>query len=118
MTIKDIITGQKNMVSGRYYDESHYIGGKYEMMIKKIIYTECSYSKIKEYRRLEGGFRPVERSKYIFTYMTFIDSPEGLKPHKRIESRQYDSMADMYVEMRRLNLTDKVPSEMEEIILI
>lgn len=117
MTIKDIITGQKNMVSGRYHEGSSYLGGKYEVAINKISYTECSYSKIREYRRQEGGFRPATRSKYYYTYMTFIDGPDGLKPHKRRESRQFNSIADMYVEMRSLSLTEKAPSELEELIV-
>ena len=118
MTIKDIITGQKNMVSGRYYEGTKYLGGKYEVSINKIVYQECSYSKIREYRRQEGGFRPVDRVKYFFTYSTFIDTPRGLKPHKRVESKHYDSIAKMYVELREMGLTEKTPSQLEELISV
>jgi len=88
-TIKDIITrnkkyadivddeGQvilqgrdmgKNYTSSKLTLGTHWVGGDLQVSIHKYEVVVCAYSKIPQYRRMEGGYRPEKVIRYTYYY--------------------------------------------------
>lgn len=68
-----------------------YKGGVCEVNVEKFMYTQCSYSKIPKYRRLQGGYKPEQVVKYRYTYTL-----QG----KRLTSKDFKSLRELIVDMK------------------
>ncbi len=107
-TIKDIITRKqnytsfngtgkpmgKNLVSTRNILYTHYDKDT-GVCIEKYQIEKCSYSKIRRYRRMEGGYRPELHTYYTYTY------PEG---NERLKSKDFKSLSDLIADMKKKTL--------------
>jgi len=112
-TIKDIITrnkkyadivddeGQvilqgremgKNYTSSKLTLGTHWVGGDLQVSIHKYEVVVCSYSKIRKYRRMEGGYRPEKVIRYTYHYQ------EG---NKRLRSRDFTSLEKLLKDLNQ-----------------
>lgn len=112
-TIKDIITRQnkysdmvneegkvilqgrkmgKNYTSSKLTLGTHWVGGDLQVSIEKYEVVVCSYSKIRQYRRMEGGYRPEKVIRYTYHYQ------EG---NKRLRSRDFTSLEKLLKDLNQ-----------------
>ena len=75
-----------NRVSSRTTLGTEWIGGVLEVNVEKYQMEVCSYSKIRQYRRLEGGYRPVMTTFYTYTYS------DG---ENRLRSKDFRTLKDL-----------------------
>lgn len=81
----------KSKVTSRNTLNTHYVGGEYEVNIEKFEMVVCGYSKIREYRRQKGGYRPYNIVKYRYTYT------DG---QKRLTSRDFKSLDKLMKDLK------------------
>jgi len=114
----DIVDGEGNVIrkgdvmsnnnpTTRTTLDTLYKGGELELNIEKFEYTECGYSKIKQYRRLQGGYRPQQVIRYRYTYT------EG---RKRLTSKDFKSLRDLIIDMRQKTSEVKMGVNTTEVI--
>lgn len=67
-TIKDIFSKKKESVTTRNTLFTYFVGGPLNVNVEKFEIVVCGYSKIKEYRRQQNGFKPTTEVRYRVTY--------------------------------------------------
>ena len=102
-TYANIVDGEGNVVmKGREVNQMdlstsrntlgmYYLGGPLQVTIEKFQVEVCSYSKIRQYRRLEGGYKPVLTTKYRYTYV---------EDRKSLTSRDFNSLEKLRIEVK------------------
>ena len=83
-----------------------FLDGNQEVVVEKFRYIVCGYSKIKEYRRLEGGYRPYYITRYRYIYY------EG---GKRLTSRDFKSLSDLIKDNKERTSNVKMGINTEEV---
>ena len=84
-----------------------YKGGVCEVNVEMFQYTECGYSKIRKYRRLQGGYKPQQRVRYRYTYT------DG---RKRLTSKDFKSLRELIVDMKEKTSEVKMGVNTTEVI--
>ena len=101
----DVMT--TNNTTTRTTLETLYKGGVCEVNVEKFMYTQCSYSKIKQYRRLQGGYKPEQVVRYRYTYT------DG---RKRLTSKDFKSLRKLIVDMKEKTSNVKMGVNTEEVL--